>query len=140
MHSKVTGSCYCKSIEFEALLPSISCSHCHCEDCRGTHGSAFVTWVSFLKTQFQFTKGENLLHRYESHPGIVWGFCKNCGTSFFNDNYKTPEKVYITLSNIHNPLDQAPKAHYRFDEHVSWFHPKDSTPKHIGTTSQLFEE
>jgi len=49
-----------------------------------------------------------------------------------------PEKGYLTLSNIHAPIDRVPKAHYSFEEHVSWFHPKDETPKHVAKTNDLF--
>jgi hypothetical protein len=136
---KVTGHCYCKAIQFEIALPSVSCSHCHCEDCRGTHGSAFATWVSFFKTQFKILQGESLLNRYESHPGIIWGFCKNCGPSLLNETVGAPNNIYITLSNIHDPIDRRPKAHYRFEEHVSWFHPKDETPKTQAKTNQPYE-
>lgn len=133
----VTGHCYCGAVRFELTFPTEFCSHCHCEDCRQTHGSAFVTWTAVPLTQFIFLSGEDQLQKYESHPGIKWGFCKKCGTSVLYDCDDAPDKVYVTVSNLIGPLDRAPDAHVSFEEKVKWLATTDHLPKYLGKSDQV---
>jgi hypothetical protein len=136
----VQGQCYCGSIRFELLFPTLSCSHCHCEDCRRTHGAAFVTWTDVPTKQFRFLSGENKLKKFESHPGIRWGFCSECGTSLFYDCDETPEKIYVTVASLDGPIDREPDRHYSFEEHVSWLKTSDSLPKILGKSEVSMDE
>ena len=135
--SSVQGQCYCGSVSFELTFPTLSCSHCHCEDCRRIHGAAFVTWVSVPSERFKFLAGENRVRKYESHPGIRWGFCSDCGTSLLYDCDDAPESIYVTVANLTGPLDRKPALHYSFEEKVPWLDVKDSIPKVFGKTDRF---
>ncbi|MGZ3747536.1 MAG: GFA family protein [Pseudobdellovibrionaceae bacterium] len=127
--NKVTGQCYCKKISFEIQLPTEFVSHCHCESCRTSHGSAFVTWGGVAKNQFRFLLGENLLKKYSSSPQVRWCFCSECGTSLLYDCDYAPEKIYFTLANITGDLDRKPDSHVSYEERIHWFPFKDDLPK-----------
>ncbi len=133
----VQGQCYCASVRFEITFPALSCSHCHCEDCRRIHGAAFVTWTNVPLKQFRFLAGEAKLRKYESHPGIRWGFCGDCGTSLFYDCDDAPENVYVTVANLTGPLDRKPALHYSIEEKVSWLDVRDTLPKVIGKSGPI---
>lgn len=132
----VQGQCYCGSVRFELSFPTEFCSHCHCEDCRRTHGAPFVTWPGLPLKQFKFLTGEAKVKKYESHPGIRWGFCADCGTSLLYDCDASPEKIYITVANLDAPLDREPDAHVSFEESPSWMHRSDDLPKFKGKTEE----
>jgi hypothetical protein len=134
--SSVRGQCYCEAIRFELAFPTLSCSHCHCEDCRRSHGAAFVTWTDVPKSQITFLTGEDKIRKYESHPGVRWGFCSNCGTSLLYDCDDAPDKVYVTVASLCGPLDREPECHFSVEEKAPWIDTKDSLPKFLGKTNQ----
>jgi hypothetical protein len=127
--SSVQGQCFCKAIRFEIQFPTDFCSHCHCESCRTSHGSAFVTWGGVARNQFQFLSGENKLKKYKSSPKVNWCFCSECGTSLLYIHDEYPEKIYFTVANLTRPLDRGPDSHVSFEERVDWFHTHDQLPK-----------
>ncbi len=134
--NSVIGHCYCRSVKFEIQFPTEFVSHCHCESCRTSHGSAFVTWGGVSRKQFRFIAGEDNIKRYESSPGVKWGFCNKCGTNLLYDHDGVPEKVYFTIANLEGPLDRQPDSHVSFEEKVNWFHPGDDLPKFRAKTEE----
>lgn len=128
--SSVIGQCFCRKITFEIQFPTEFVSHCHCESCRTSHGSALVTWGGVSKSQFKFLTGEHLLKKYNSSPQVRWGFCSECGASLLYDCDYAPEKIYFTVANIKGDLDRKPESHMSFEERVHWFLFKDDLPKY----------
>jgi hypothetical protein len=73
------GSCLCGKITYEAkVAPNIT--KCHCTICRKLSGSAYGDYTTAPIDTFKWTKGENLLTKYESSPGNFRSFCSVCGT------------------------------------------------------------
>ena len=77
----IQGSCLCGGIRFEADdVPLISV--CHCSKCRKSHGAAFRPAAMVPVAAFRFTRGEDLLQRYEPSPGgYAAVFCRVCGSN-----------------------------------------------------------
>jgi len=136
MNDSVRGRCYCGSVRFELIFPTEFCSHCHCEDCRRSHGAPFVTWTGLPSKQFKLLEGDGKLKKYESHPGVRWGFCTDCGTSLLCEYDVTPDKIYATVANLDGPLDRSPDSHVSFEEHPRWMQGSDSLPKYRGKTEE----
>ena len=89
--ARVTGSCLCGSVKFEATAPFAAFRYCHCSRCRKASGSAHAANLFVPETQFKWTAGEALLKRFphpQSERFAVW-FCTNCGT-------RMPHKVNTT--------------------------------------------
>lgn len=128
--SSVNGRCYCGAVQFELTFPTEMCSHCHCESCRKSHGAAFVTWTGLPAKQFKFLSGESKIKKYQSRPGVRWGFCSDCGTSLLYDCDSAPEKVYVTVANLTASLDREPDGHVSFEEHVNWLNINDGLPRY----------
>lgn len=137
--TSVLGQCYCGAVRFELGFPTQMFSHCHCEDCRRTHGAPFVTWTSVPRSRFKLLSGESKLRKYESHPGIRWGFCGECGTSLLYDCDDAPDSVYATVANLTGPLDRTPEVHYSFEEKVPWLDVADAVPKVLGKSGEILE-
>lgn len=77
--------------------------------------------------------------KYESHPGVYWGFCSQCGTSFLGQYDKAPEKIYVTVASLEGPLDRQPDSHVSFEEHVDWFHFSDKLPRFRAKTQEQID-
>jgi catechol 2,3-dioxygenase-like lactoylglutathione lyase family enzyme len=71
--SRITGSCLCGAVRYEADGPPGPMGHCHCGTCRKAHGAAFSTIVPVPKPGFRWTAGEGLLAYFESSPGSAGG-------------------------------------------------------------------
>ena len=135
----INGRCFCGEIRFFITPPSEMFSHCHCDSCRLSHGAAFVSWTSVPSHQFQFTAGENLLKRYQSESGALWGFCSNCGTSFLYEHESAPGRTYLTVANLLDTLDRPPEGHVSYEERVPWFCPGDDLSKYKGKTEEVID-
>jgi hypothetical protein len=135
----VSGRCFCGAIRYELRFPTEFCSHCHCEDCRRSHGAAFVTWTAVPTARFRWLAGEEKLRKHESHPGVRWGFCADCGTSLCYEGDDAPGKIYLTAANLDGPLDRAPEGHVSFEEHVSWLRFEDGLPRYRGKSEEVMK-
>lgn len=49
--------------------------------CQKAHGAAYATYVNVKPEQLKIVSGEEAIGHYESSPGIVRTFCKNCGST-----------------------------------------------------------
>lgn len=134
---KIKGRCYCGEIQFEITPPTKMFSHCHCESCRRSHGAAFVSWTSVPNEQFELTLGKDRVSSYESSPGIVWQFCKKCGSSIFQKTRHSPNVTYVVAASLIDAIDRKPEGHMSFEEKVSWLDVNDELPKYREKTSGL---
>jgi hypothetical protein len=77
----VSGSCLCRSVQYQILDDIIGMGYCHCHNCQKFTGSAFnpAIWIAYRQLVWQ--RGEESLSKYESTPGIFRYFCKHCGSS-----------------------------------------------------------
>lgn len=112
----------------------------HCEDCRRTHGAAFVTWIGLPRKQFRFLEGEDRVRRYESEPGIEWEFCDRCGTQLFYECDSEPDKMYVVHAALEGPLDREPDSHVSFEEHAAWAPGlRDDLPRYFAKTDRRID-
>lgn len=125
----IRGKCHCNQVQFEITPPTEFCSHCHCESCRRTHGAAFVTWTSVQNEKLNILLGKDLIHSYESSPEILWMSCKHCASPLFQTTRYSPNRTYIVVASLIDPLDRSPESHVSYEEHVDWFHVNDNLPQ-----------
>ncbi|MFO0550137.1 MAG: GFA family protein [Polyangiaceae bacterium] len=145
--ARLPGRCLCGAVEFALLPPLDFVAHCHCKSCRRAHGAAFVTWTSVPLERFEWIQGRERVRWYRSSETIEWGFCEACGSSMLYraiapghpESPKT-DRMYVTVASIDGELGQQPSAHVSFEEHVSWFHPRDLVPKYRGKGEAPIDE
>ena len=79
---KVTGSCHCGQIGFEAEIDPTQVRICHCTDCRTLTGTAFRTTVPSLPGSFVLTSGAPKIYIKTAERGNkrAHAFCPECGT------------------------------------------------------------
>jgi hypothetical protein len=80
---KVTGSCLCGSVCYEAEGPFKTFQYCHCQRCRKVTGSAHAANIFVPPERFRFTKNSELVGRFEEPNAkyFATSFCKQCGSS-----------------------------------------------------------
>src|SRR5438067_11920167 len=79
---------------------SSATSLCHCEDCRKSAGAPFVTWASFQRSNFKFTKGEPLEIAW---AGRVRSFCAMCGSTLTCTSQPDADEIDVTAATFDQP-------------------------------------
>lgn len=114
------GSCLCSKVRFEITSEIQSIIYCHCSQCRKAQGSAFATNGNVDAENFKFISGENELTGYESSPGQIKYFCKNCGSPIISKNSSNPGKVRVRLGVIETDIVERPIAHIFVTSKANW--------------------
>ena len=92
---KVSGSCHCGKIAYEADVDPTAAQICHCLDCQTLTGSAFRVAVPAPPEAFRLLRGDPQIYMKTADSGSRRGhaFCRDCGAPVFrlptdnNPNY-----------------------------------------------------
>ena len=115
-----TGSCLCRSIQFEIHGGIQNIVYCHCSQCRKAQGSAFATNGIVAVNDFRFIAGENALIAYESTPGQTKYFCRICGSPIMSKSKSKPEHLRVRLGTIDSDIKERPGAHIFATSKANW--------------------
>lgn len=125
--STTVGGCLCGALRYEGTGTPYNVSHCHCIDCRRTSGAPLVTWASFRRSEFRFTKGQP---RNVSWAGRVRSFCGACGTPLTFMTEPDADEVDVTVSSFDHPEAVSPADHTWVEDRLPWIQLADGLPEH----------
>ena len=93
---KITGTCHCGDIKYEAEVNEKSALICHCTDCQKLSGSAYRTVVMSKVNGFTLLTGQpkEYIKIAESGNKRAQGFCQNCGSALYATNVTNTDRVY----------------------------------------------
>lgn len=115
--NKITGSCFCESIEYVVLEVDPVASICHCTFCRKLHGSDFTTWVSVPFDKFKLVKGTEHLTSFNASENNTSHFCNLCGTKMFGVDSRYPN-ASILRGTIKSPINVEVKKEWFIESKV----------------------
>jgi hypothetical protein len=118
--------------------PTLFASYCHCESCRRTHAAPFVAWTAVPSEAFRLASGDDAVIEHASAPGVVRGFCKNCGTPLFYRGDAAPDRVYVPVA-ILETLDRPLDSHVSYEERVDWLRGVHALPCFEGKSDRPLE-
>jgi hypothetical protein len=127
---RVKGSCLCGGIQYEVEGSFGTVVNCHCAMCRKATGAAFRTRAAIPTAAFRWLAGEGLLSKYESSPGEVRTFCRECGSTlvtFFRDR---PDEIGLPLGTLDDDPGVRPSAHVWVDSKAAWWNITDALPQY----------
>lgn len=128
--NKAKGSCLCNTVQFEIELPTLWAAHCHCNQCRKSHGAGYVTWIGVEDKSFKYISGDNSIKWHQSSVKAQRGFCQNCGSSLFFISPDWEGEIHIVYASFDDNLDKKPQTNAFFKTHIDWM-PIDNTLKQI---------
>lgn len=123
-----TGRCLCGALRYRFEGEFLWTAHCHCESCRRNTSSPVTTFFAVPKDRFEFTAGAP--GRYSSSPGVVRGFCGNCGTPMYYEYDGKPAEIHLYAASLDDSSDFAAQRHDFWNERVAWLNVEDELPKH----------
>ena len=122
------GSCLCGAVRFRADEPFLDMLHCHCTDCRKTHGAAFATSIGVARERFAVTAGAAGLRSFEASSGTRRSFCARCGAKLLVDN-DAWDAVYVPASAFDTALPHRPQMHMYVKSRAPWHEILDHLPQ-----------
>jgi len=122
MSETLKGTCLCDGVEYEVTDPQ-SLGYCHCTRCQRWTGES-LAGVVVAAENFRFTKGEDLVKRFESEFAPRH-FCGNCGSSLYDDL----GEVYFVAAGLMRELDMKPSFHLQVAFKAPWHEIGDDVPQ-----------
>jgi hypothetical protein len=89
-------------------------------------GRRFLTWASFQRSNFQFTKGKPL----EIGAGRVRSFCTACGSPLTFTSQPDADEIDVTVATFDQPEIVTPADHIWTEDRISWIKVGDNLPQH----------
>ncbi len=108
----MTGRCECGRIRYRVKGEIKNFSHCHCGQCRRSHGAAFASFVGVASGNFVYLSGESELRTYASSSEQERIFCGICGSNLLAKP-KGSDSVYVALGTVEGD-PELPKAFHIF--------------------------
>ena len=121
------GGCFCGAVRYEATGKPREVSHCHCSMCRRAAGAPVVTWATYSRHAFRWTKGEPAALR--SSPPATRSFCSACGTALAFYTSDEPEWIDVTVASMDQGALLPPDDHIWHDDRLPWLVLDDDLPR-----------
>ena len=129
--NKLNGNCECKKVSFEINQEIKYFSHCHCSQCRRSHGSAFASFIEVEKSFFKYNSGVENIKTYASSKDCERAFCEICGSNIMFFNKNKSEKYYISVGALNGDIS-LPQAHHVYvGSKASWYEIDDNLKQHV---------
>ena len=131
---KITGSCHCGAIHYEAEVDPATVGVCHCTDCQILTGTAFRVFIRAAPGTFRITSGTPRIYIKTADSGSKreQAFCEHCGSPLYASSVGGPEpRLYSLRAGTIHQRDQLRIAHQIWTRSRSpWLGQLAGTPEH----------
>jgi hypothetical protein len=103
-----TGGCSCGAVRYQTIDETTKVTYCHCSKCRRWHGHVGA-WFGVVREGFQIVEPRGLKW-HAVNPKVKRGFCGECGSSLFWDEYGD-QRVGVCAGTVDPPTGLVSKAH-----------------------------
>lgn len=126
------GSCLCGAVKYQTSARPEVISHCHCSQCRKSHGAAFASYGNVLRKELELTHGVDSLKSFSSSDSVLRQFCGECGSSLFwsSGQGKYADWISIALGTLDTPLTCDKQKHIYVSSKAVWHEVTDAWPQH----------
>jgi hypothetical protein len=126
------GNCLCGQVRYEVRGEIGPVVLCHCSRCRHAQGTAFGANAEVASADFTVVSGQESIQDFESSPGKLRSFCRNCGSPLFSRSVQKPEVVRLRIGSLATPLGRRPVAHIFATSKADWDEITDGLPQYEG--------
>jgi len=124
----IEGSCLCGTVRWQMEGPYDAMRNCHCSMCRKAHATAFATFISVKKTQFNWLSGQDNVVDYRSSPVFVRAFCKTCGSNLPMENLSRTNNI-VPAGCLNDDPGIRPTERIFVASKASWYEITDDIPQ-----------
>ena len=122
----VEGGCFCGKVRYRASGRPTNSMVCHCQTCRRVAAAPVVAWVTFPRSQLQFTLGRP--SEFRSSAPVRRTFCATCGTPLTYEHSDSPASIDITTCSLEDPAAFPPTHHSWLSHDIGWVRFGDGLP------------
>lgn len=125
------GSCLCGDVAYQFSGTALVFQYCHCSRCRKISGSAHASNIIIKPEQFQWTKGEPLVGRYELAQAkhFATSFCKNCGSALPWQT-QSAKAVIVPAGTLDEDPEVRPGHNIYYADKAPWYDDPDKLLKY----------
>ena len=120
MTTAITGSCFCKTVQYKIKSAISMAVNCHCNNCKKISGGAFASLAVVKERHLEITFGEESLATYQLSENLKKHFCSRCGTPIFNCNSRYPGRCMVALGSLDNPAIVTPSVNVHCENRLAW--------------------
>ena len=119
---KVTGSCHCRFITYEAEVDPATASICHCTDCQKLTGSVYRVSVRAAPDQFRLLSGNPTIYIKTADSGAkrAHGFCPKCGAPIYATALERPAPYALRIGALDQRAELKPRRRIWCDSAIAW--------------------
>jgi hypothetical protein len=119
---KVSGSCHCGEITFEADIDPKGVRICHCTDCQTLSGSAYRLNVQTPAESFVLLTGSPKIYIKTAESGNkrAHAFCPTCGTPIYAAAPHHSESYGLRVGTLRQRAQLRPSHQIWFRSAHSW--------------------
>lgn len=119
---RVSGSCHCGAIAYEAEIDPARVAICHCHDCQKLTGSAHRVSVGTTRHTFRLLRGKPTVYFKVAASGArrAQVFCPDCGSPLFTYDLEHPEKVGLRVGCIDQRNELVPSKQIWCSSALAW--------------------
>jgi len=121
----MTGGCLCGAVRYQIDGRLSPIWFCHCSKCRRSTGSAFHAGAACRSAKFRWLSGEEMIARFESSPGYVARFCRQCGSPVPSRAEGTGF-VTVPMGTLDGDPGSRPERHIFVGSKAPWFEITDA--------------
>ncbi|MHC8314708.1 GFA family protein [Pseudomonas sp. LB3P31] len=125
------GSCLCGAVTYEIKSRPKALSHCHCSQCRKSHGAAFASYASVPRADLHVVQGAQGITAYRSSESVLRQFCSECGSSLFWSRNRGPyaDWISIALGTLDTAFTCEKQQHVEVSSKACWYEIEDHWPQ-----------
>ncbi|PMQ09300.1 Glutathione-dependent formaldehyde-activating enzyme [Pseudomonas sp. AD21] len=124
------GSCLCRAVKYQINSKPKAVTHCHCSQCRKSHGAAFASYGSVLRKDLELLRGTDDIKSYPSSEAVLRQFCTHCGASLFwsRSQGEFSDWISIALGTLDTAFIPDKQQHVEVTSKASWYEIQDHWP------------
>ena len=121
MTRSLTGSCLCGNVSYDIVPAFVRFVHCYCSRCRKSTGSGHASNIVVVPKQFRWTRGEELLVRYDlpDARSFATTFCSRCGCPLPHLT-RSGREVIVPAGSLDEEPTEVPSAHVHWASRATW--------------------
>ena len=120
MTTTITGSCFCKAIQYRITAPIPMAVNCHCKACKKAGGGAFSSLAVIREKRLEIVAGQESLSTFLLSDNLTKHFCSHCGTPIFNRNSRYPGRCMVAIGSLDDPAAVVPSANIHCENQLEW--------------------
>jgi hypothetical protein len=119
---RVTGSCHCGSIRYQADVDRERVSICHCTDCQALTGTAYRVSVPVAVEQFKLLSGTPKIYVKTAESGNkrAQAFCADCGTPIYACALLDAKVLNLRVGSLRERAQLVPTRQIWFRSALPW--------------------